>query len=120
MEVKHSPTRPFMRATHTLRALARHTLTTPSPLIRTRGSAAAALPASLEDDFAIYPDYFSPSESRALLQLALWKLDRVDSKRRRRRRGADPAEQEREKEKDKAGAVLQDLFVGPYGFEEVS
>lgn len=110
-----------MRATHALRNLVRHTLAAPSPLIRSRGPVVpqASLPASLADDFAIYPDFFSPSESRALLQLALWKLDRVDSKRKRRRRGAAPGEG-KEKEKTPCnGAQLQDVFTGPYGFEEV-
>lgn len=109
-----------MRATHALRNLVRHTLAAPSPLIKSRGPVVplSSLPASLADDFAIYPDFFSPSESRALLQLALWKLDRVDSKRKRRRRGA-ASETDKEKEKAPCKAQLQDLFVGPYGFEEV-
>lgn len=107
-----------MRATAIRGLVARHTLTSPSPLIRARG-AASKLPASLEDDFAIYPDFFSPAESRELLALALWKLDRVDSKRRRRRRGATAEEEVKMKEGNGKGAVLQDLFVGPYGFEEV-
>lgn len=100
-----------MRVTRVVWAV-RHTLgqVPLSPLVKVRGTPKAA-----EEDFAFWPDFYSPDESRALLGLALWKLDRVDSTRRRRRR----------KVKDQAKpqgvmAELHDVFDGPYGFEEVS
>lgn len=111
-----------MRATLRVRqSLQRHVLTAPSPLIRARGptAAATALPASLETDFAIIPDFFNEAEARHLLEVALWKLDRSDPTRRRRsRRG--PAAAVVAGTADPAGDVpLQDLFSGNYGFEEV-
>ncbi|TXT04940.1 hypothetical protein VHUM_04023 [Vanrija humicola] len=100
-----------MRAsTRTLSTLA-HRLTTPSAFIRARG-APAVPPPSLRDDFVLFPTFFSAAESRALAELALWKLDRMDSTRRRRRRTNPSAAG------DAAAAGLQDLFAGPYGFEE--
>ncbi|CAK9782247.1 hypothetical protein CC85DRAFT_112688 [Cutaneotrichosporon oleaginosum] len=98
-----------MRASLRLAQIQRYTLAAPSALVRARGG---AFNPALDDDFAIYPDFFSPAESRALLGLALWKLDRADSKRRRRRRGGE------EKKEEARGAPLQDMFMGPYGFEE--
>jgi alkylated DNA repair protein alkB family protein 7 len=98
-----------MRCSALRRQLQRYTLASPSPLVRARGSTPFA--PALEADFALYPDFFSPAESRALLSLALWKLDRADTRRRRRR--AEP------KREEARGAPLQDMFAGPYGFEEV-
>ncbi|BEI87134.1 hypothetical protein CcaverHIS002_0704800 [Cutaneotrichosporon cavernicola] len=101
-----------MRPSIRILQLQRYTLAAPSPLVRARGS--TAFTSALDSEFAIYPDFFSPAESRALLGLALWKLDRADSKRRRRRRGPE----EKKEEGRGNGAPLQDMFVGPYGFEE--
>lgn len=56
---------------------------------------------------------FSPAECRQILGATLWKLDRADSTcRRKRRKGAQGAAA------DQDDANLQDLFSGPYGFEE--
>lgn len=109
-----------MRSNQVLRqlsgALKPHTLTQPSPFIRSFGPNAAAgpsRPASLESDFRLYPDFFGMDECRQLLGMALWKLDRSDSTRRRKRKGSSE-----DVEQGKGG--LQALFHGEYGFEEVS
>lgn len=70
---------------------------------------------SLARDFLFWPTFFNESESRELLKMGLWKLDRADTTRKRRRRtdtkigSSDSA----------ASPSLQDLFEGEYGFEEV-
>jgi len=102
-------------------APARITLSTPSPLVRTIGKPS---PSGLEDDFAVYPNFFSLDETRELLSGALWKLDRADPVRKRRRRGGTLAvgvstTNEGQYSGGPAGP-LQDLFTGEYGFQEVS
>jgi len=64
-------------------------------------------------NFTLHPNFYTPSECRQLLSAALWKLDRVDSSRRRSR---SPQSSPLASESDDS---LQDLFQGPYGFEEV-
>lgn len=107
-----------MRATRPLEQLLKYTLTSPSPLIRIRGSPKA--PPTLAEDFAIYPSFFNEAECRQLLSIALWKLDRLDVTRKRgsRRRSASSAPAAAAATED--GAPLQDMFTGTYGFEEVS
>ena len=92
------------------------TLASRSPLIRTIGRPS---PDGLEEDFALFPDFFSLEETRELLKGALWKLDRVDPVRKRRRRpsAASPASTPAA---STASGPLQDLFAGEYGFSEVS
>lgn len=88
-----------------------HTLVRPSPWVRQLG-ATPPISHDLENDFQLYPDFFSPSEVERLVKMSLWKLDRADSTRRRRGRGAASA-------CDAEG--VQKLFesVDKYGFEEV-
>ncbi|KAK8865640.1 hypothetical protein IAR55_000785 [Kwoniella newhampshirensis] len=75
-----------------------------------------------ETDFLLWPDFFTPLECRVLSEMALWKLDRVDSKRKRRRRGSIGAQayasDREEKTNDGSMEGLQSLFSGEYGFEE--
>lgn len=89
-------------------------------------SSASFLPQALAQHFIFYPQFFSPSESRELLRMALWKLDRADSTRKRRqRRGGQtrsPSGSDVESTAHQTGAAsssLQDMFEGEYGFEEV-
>ncbi|KAI9634459.1 uncharacterized protein MKK02DRAFT_16941 [Dioszegia hungarica] len=92
-----------------------HVLTRPSAFIRPLSPNAVAgpsRPSSIGTDFQLYPDFFGEEESRQLLAMALWKLDRVDSTRRRRRNKGLWEESEA------GGAGLQSLFHGEYGFEE--
>lgn len=114
-----------MRATRVIAAAraVRHTLLAPSALVRVRGS-----PGALQDkdDFAIYPGFYSLDESRELLGLALWKLNRVDMERRRggRRRRDDQkqgveTDLDSDNDRQEPQAPLQDMFTGSYGFEEV-
>jgi alkylated DNA repair protein alkB family protein 7 len=102
---------------------ARVDLSSPSPYIHRYGRTTSS-PPTHPQDFVLYPEFLSFEEQRALISLALWKLDRVDSrKKRRRRRKAG------ELEVGDAGAVasatpheqLQSLFEAEseYGFEEV-
>jgi len=88
------------------------TLATASPLVRTVGDPS---PSGLEGDFALYPNFFSLDETKALLAGSLWKLDRVDPVRKRRRRtvGAAPPMA------GESAGPLQNLFKGDYGFQEV-
>lgn len=97
-----------MRPTLRLLNLTRVTLTAPSPFVRTRGT--PALTPAIAGDFTFFPTYFSPQDSRTLLDAALWKLDRGDYTRRRRRRASAPVVGE---------GALQEAFSGEYGFEEV-
>jgi hypothetical protein len=109
------------------------------PLIRRidPGSDAASSPKQSEsdikpEDFVYYPNFFSPEEQAVLIRLALWKLDRVDSKKKRTRRRrsststSTPAiDGKVEKNGSQTGTSnldLQALFEDPsvYGFEEVS
>jgi hypothetical protein len=96
-----------------LRLSARISLIHPSPFVRIRG--APQLTAAIEGDFTFFPTYFSQADSRTLLEAALWKLDRGDYTRRRRRRAQTIAEVG-----EGEGGMLQDVFSGEYGFEEVS
>ncbi|KAH8090958.1 hypothetical protein HD553DRAFT_21475 [Filobasidium floriforme] len=99
------------------------------------GSDAASSPKQSEsdikpEDFVYYPNFFSPEEQAILVRLALWKLDRVDSKKKRTRRRrsststSTPAiDGEVEGNGSQAGTSnldLQALFEDPsvYGFEE--
>lgn len=94
-----------------------HVLTRPSASIRPLSPNALAgpsRPSSIETDFQLYPEFFGEAESRQLLAMALWKLDRVDNTRRRRRNKG------LKEESEAGGAGLQSLFHGEYGFEEVS
>lgn len=98
-----------MRATFArLSNLGRHTLVSGSPFVRARGGVRSA---AVEDDFTLFPTFFTSAESRQLLTAALWKLDRVDSTRRRRGAAKSPEEVH--------AGELQDMFTGEYGFEEV-
>lgn len=77
--------------------------------------------ANLARDFLFWPQFFNDDESRELLKMGLWKLDRVDSTRKRRRRsvsGSGSNENLASEEGERSS--LQDLFEGEYGFEEVS
>lgn len=87
----------------------RQTLASSSTLVRPIGTPDAI---GLEDDLTLYPDFFTLGETRDLLSGALYKLDRVDPTRKRRRKGVAPDVQT-------SLAPLQDLFTGPYGFQEV-
>jgi hypothetical protein len=110
----------------------------PHPLIRRIGSTQAVASSSKSssdikpEDFVYYPNFFSPEEQAILIKLALWKLDRVDSKKRRtRRRRPSSSDNSRVVEGDagrngsqtgSSNLDLQALFEDPgvYGFEEVS
>ncbi len=103
---------------------ARHELLEPSPFIRSLGPRPISAPSST--DFVIYPNFLDLEEQDVLIKLALWKLDRADSrkKRRRRRRAGDEAGDD---ESARAGGLsvhdqLQSIFESEaeYGFEEVS
>jgi hypothetical protein len=92
-----------------------HLLTNPSPYIRCLpASSASSDSVDLRDDFALYPNYFDPSESSELLRAALWRLDKSDVALRRRRSRPEDADKGIESVGD-----LQKLFRGAYGFEEV-
>ncbi|WWD18177.1 hypothetical protein CI109_102626 [Kwoniella shandongensis] len=79
---------------------------------------------SKPSDFLLWPDFFTPQECRVLLEMALWKLDRVDVARKRTRRGRGSKSGVVTGSKETAGSstndmeALQDQFVGGYGFEE--
>ena len=92
------------------------TLASRSSFVRTIGRPS---PDGLEEDFALFPDFFTLDETRNLLKGALWKLDRVDPVRKRRRRpsAASPASAPTA---STTSGPLQDLFAGEYGFSEVS
>lgn len=66
----------------------------------------------------LYPGLFNREESRQLLAGALWKLDRVDPVRKRRRRGP-PGSVNPGPSPPSGDGVLQELFSGEYGFQEV-
>ena len=99
-------------------------LTQSHPLIRRIDSVGSS--SSVEkikaEDFVYYPDFFTPKEQAVLVRLAMWKLDRVDTKKkrtgRRRRSVAESSGPSIGTEKD---TDLQSLFEDPtvYGFEEV-
>lgn len=72
-------------------------------------------PSRMESDFLFWPKLFDEDESREMLEMGLWKLDRADSTRKRRRR-SDP----KLVSQAGTGTDLQDLFEGEYGFEEVN
>lgn len=96
-----------------------HRLTEPSSWVRPIAAGSLDVPATdatLRDDFLLWPGFFSLEESRQLLAMALWKLDRADSTRRRRRKGGTSSLGEG----DGVRGGLQDMFYGEYGFEEVS
>lgn len=89
-----------------------HTLARASPWIRPLKPDQPSPPAGLQDDFQLFPDFFSETEVERLIKMALWKLDRADSSRRRRGRGGATVA---------PGKGDQALFedVKNYGFEEV-
>lgn len=92
------------------------TLASKSHLIRPFAGPSTPLDApSLANDFFFWPEFLTADESREVLQMALWKLDRVDTARRRRRKAKNM-----EADHTGSGSGLQDLFDGAYGFEEVS
>lgn len=84
------------------------------------------------EDFVYYPNFFSPEEQAILIKLALWKLDRVDSKKRRTRRRRSSNSESTQvvngevegngSKGENSDPDLQALFEDPsvYGFEEVS
>ncbi|WVQ85507.1 hypothetical protein IAT38_007672 [Cryptococcus sp. DSM 104549] len=124
-----TPPRALIRLLHTSPPTGAITLQTPSPFIRplppshpSSSSSSSTLPHP--NDFLFYPSFFDEQESKALLELALWKLDRVDSGRarslrkgfRRGRRGVEGAGEKTGVEEVKEG--LQGMFTGEYGFEE--
>lgn len=118
MRVLRSSLQISTRRVHTTGRGPAHRLTEPSSWVRPIAPAAsfdgAETAKTLRDDFLLWPGFFSLEESRQLLAMALWKLDRVDSTRRRRRKGVTSVSGTRD------GGGLQDLFHGEYGFEEVS
>lgn len=87
-------------------------LTDNCPLIR---PSKGVLRTDIADDFVLYPHFYTLQECRQLLAMALWKLDRVDSKRKRRRKGSAAGSTGNAS----GGTDLQDMFEGEYGFEEV-
>lgn len=100
-----------------------HRLTQPSsgPYIRSLSpSSPSSSPRNIQpDDFLYYPDALNQEDQAVLIKLALWKLDRVDTKKKRRRRRSGDSG---------AGTIatggqtnLQALFEeeSAYGFEEV-
>jgi hypothetical protein len=105
----------------------RHDLLDPSPFIRLLAPRPIAPPPSQPSptDFTIYPNFLNHEEQAALITLALWKLDRVDSRKKRRRRrrvGDDPIiNQDTRQESLSTHDQLQSLFEADseYGFEEV-
>jgi hypothetical protein len=110
----------------------------PHPLIRRidPGQDVASSSKSVFDikpeDFIYYPSFFSPEEQAILIRLALWKLDRVDSKKKRTRRrrsstststpAVDGEVEDAGSKRGSSNLDLQALFEDPsiYGFEEVS
>ena len=71
-----------------------------------------------QDDFVLYPDFFSPEEQAVLIRLALWKLDRVDTKKKRRRRRKDADDGQDTADSSDLQTLFEDKSM--YGFEEVS
>ena len=74
------------------------------------------------DDFVYYPDFFTLEEQAVLVRLALWKLDRVDTKKKRTgRRRRSVAESSGPSIDTARETDLQSLFedLSVYGFEEV-
>jgi hypothetical protein len=70
-----------------------------------------------QDDFVLYPDFFSREEQAVLIRLALWKLDRVDPKKKRRRRRKDAEDTQSKTSSGDLQMLFEDKSV--YGFEEV-
>ncbi|WVW80382.1 hypothetical protein I302_102363 [Kwoniella bestiolae CBS 10118] len=87
------------------------TLQSSSPLIESYGDPSSSKSVR-PDDFLFWPNFFSIEECRTLVQMALWKLDRVDSTLKRRRKGKSPSQSQDE------GDELQKLFDREYGFQE--
>lgn len=94
-------------------------LTSQSPYIRPLAGPSSRShdhTAASSRDFLFWPRFFDDHESREMLGMALWKLDRADTTRRRRRKRTSS-------EEPASGSIseaqLQDMFEGDYGFEEV-
>ncbi|WWC68404.1 uncharacterized protein I206_102330 [Kwoniella pini CBS 10737] len=66
------------------------------------------------DDFLFWPNFFNVEESKILLSMALWKLDRVDSTLKRRKKGKSSSISQNPVRVDE----LQSLFDREYGFED--
>ncbi|WVQ97189.1 hypothetical protein IAU59_004299 [Kwoniella sp. CBS 9459] len=77
-------------------------------------------------DFCFWPNFFDEAECKVLLEMALWKLDRVDSSIKRRRKGGKRSAagsamvSPMSRVGDERGGMegLQALFKKEYGFEE--
>nr|XP_018264960.1 uncharacterized protein I303_03142 [Kwoniella dejecticola CBS 10117]OBR87118.1 hypothetical protein I303_03142 [Kwoniella dejecticola CBS 10117] len=107
-----------MRSVHT-RPQPLH-LQSESPLIRPHNVASSSSSSSAviakPNDFLLWPEFFNVEETKALLQMALWKLDRVDSSLKRRRKGKDTPKSLTTSSVE--ADELQSLFNRQYGFKE--
>ncbi len=105
------------RAIHT--SPAPITLASASPLVRALGPPCVA-PISTTD-FVLHPAFLNHEEQAHMINLALWKLDRVDSRKKRRRRRRVDADGALAELDLAIARDLQQLFESEseYGFEEV-
>ncbi|WRT65939.1 uncharacterized protein IL334_002890 [Kwoniella shivajii] len=95
------------------------TLQSVSPLIRPHKPCSSTNYSIIKsDDFSFWPGFFTPQECKTLLEMALWKLDRVDTtlKRRRGDKSVKDIPTVLTSQDDVQG--LQLLFDKKYGFEE--
>ncbi|WWC88142.1 uncharacterized protein L201_003047 [Kwoniella dendrophila CBS 6074] len=67
------------------------------------------------DDFLFWPNFFTNEECKVLTEMALWKLDRIDTSLKRRRKGRFTPKLDDEAENTDE---IQKLFDREYGFEE--
>ncbi|WVR05643.1 hypothetical protein IAU60_002665 [Kwoniella sp. DSM 27419] len=99
------------RTLHTTSPASPLNLLSASPLIRPHSPSIDGRSRIKPDDFKFWPGFFSDQESRVLLRMALWKLDRADSTLKRRRGGTKG-------DATASGPGLQAMFGAEYGFEE--
>ncbi|OCF75219.1 hypothetical protein I204_04072 [Kwoniella mangroviensis CBS 8886] len=105
--------RPIFRSLHTPSSITPPlSLHSPSTLIRPHGNPSSEHSLAKPDDFLFWPDFFSIEECKTLVDMALWKLDRVDSSLKRRRKGKQTSEP------NEGADELQKLFDREYGFEK--
>ncbi|WVQ65145.1 uncharacterized protein L199_003318 [Kwoniella botswanensis] len=105
--------RPIFRSLHTPSTITPPlSLHSSSPLIRPHGNPSSEHSLARPDDFLFWPDFFSIEECKTLVDMALWKLDRVDSSLKRRRKGKQLLKETQEQDD------IQKLFDREYGFEE--
>ncbi|KAK6907582.1 hypothetical protein I203_101580 [Kwoniella mangroviensis CBS 8507] len=105
--------RPIFRSLHTPSSITPPlSLHSPSTLIRQHGNPSSEHSLAKPDDFLFWPDFFAFEECKTLVDMALWKLDRVDSSLKRRRRGKQSLKETQEQDD------IQKLFDREYGFEE--